>query len=137
MAGLKEGEEYFFVLMTPTDPNSFVTMSDNNRVVVRPVGAQAAPPRPMIAFGAKYRPEPRIKPEQFCKLCPVGLLLICCVLTYGFAALGSPLGMLDLLAIDSNRLYRASNSKNVKAFIGFMKGEPDLLEESRKRRRVD
>lgn len=45
--------------------------------------------------------------------------------------------MLDLLAIDFNRLYKAGNSKNVQAFIGFMKGQPSHPEESRKRRRGD
>lgn len=33
--GLEEGEEYFFVLVTPTDPNSFVSMSADMRVVAQ------------------------------------------------------------------------------------------------------
>lgn len=130
-SGLEEGEEYFFVLMTPTDPNSFVSMSDYNRVAARPLVE-----RPLVPFGAPNQPRPRNTPEQFCKLCP-GPTLLCYMLTYGFAALESPLDMLDLRTIDTSRLYKAGNSKNVQAFIGFMKGEPSHPEESRKRRRMD
>ncbi|KAG6362559.1 hypothetical protein INS49_007651 [Diaporthe citri] len=111
-SGLEEGEEYFFVLVTPTDPNSFVSMSDNVRVV-----AQSGVEQAIAVSGASHQPSPKITPEKF--------------------SLESRLDTLDLLAVDTGRLYKAGNSKNVQAFIGFMKGEPSFQEESRKRRRVD
>lgn len=47
---LVEGEEYFFALVIPTDPNSFVSMSDNKRVVApsttRPNPSASASARP-------------------------------------------------------------------------------------------
>lgn len=118
-SGLEEGKEYFFVLVMPTDPNHFVSMSKNKRMVAR---AQSVP---------------KIATDKFCKSSLAGPLLICCMLTNGLAALEARLDALDLLAIDTNRLYKAGNIKNAQAFIGFFKGEPSYLEESRKRRRVD
>lgn len=60
------------------------------------------------------------------------------MLTHEFAALDEPLQSLDLWKVDTTRLYKAGNSRNVDAFIGFMKGEPDHPEEkARKRRRVN
>lgn len=135
--GLEEGKDYFFVLVTPTDPNSFVSMSDNRCVVAQDGFAQGGFAQAIAAVRASNHPRFRSTPEQFCMLCPVGSPLIRCVLTYGLAALESPLDMLDLRAIDTDRLYKAGNSKNMQAFIGFMKGEPTHPEESRKRRRVD
>lgn len=46
--GLEEGEEYFFVLSTPTDPNSFVSMSKIERVSTQP----NAPPNPAASASA-------------------------------------------------------------------------------------
>lgn len=125
--GLEEGEEYFFVLITPTDPNHFVSMSDIKRVVAR------------SGTAASWRAQsgPKVATDNFCKSSLAGPPLISCMLTHGFEALESRLNTLDLLAIDTSRLYKAGNSKNAQAFIGFLKGEPCHPEESRKRRRVD
>lgn len=35
-SGLRAGEEYFFILVTPADPESFVVVSNTKRVVARP-----------------------------------------------------------------------------------------------------
>lgn len=48
-SGLAEGEEYFFALVIPTDPNSFVSMSDNKRVVA----PSAARPNPSASASAR------------------------------------------------------------------------------------
>lgn len=47
--GLKEGEEYFFVLVTPTDPSSFVSMSANRCVVAQ----SAVLPNPTVTASAE------------------------------------------------------------------------------------
>lgn len=47
-SGLAEGEEYFFALVIPTDPNSFVSMSDNKRVIA-PSAARPNPSAPASA----------------------------------------------------------------------------------------
>lgn len=49
---LVEGEEYFFALVIPTDPNSFVSMSDNKRVVA----PSAARPNPSASASARRGP---------------------------------------------------------------------------------
>lgn len=130
---LEEGEEYFFVLVTPTDPNSFVSVSDNKRVVAHSRGASVQPcavPSPCI------QPGPEISFETFCKLSLSNHPLICCMLTHGFAGLESRLDKLNLLDIDTSRLYRAGNSKNLRAFIGIMKHESSHPEELKMRRKV-
>lgn len=48
-SGLEEGEEYYFLLVTLTDPNSFVSMSDITRVVAK----SAVRPNPIASASAQ------------------------------------------------------------------------------------
>lgn len=48
-SGLEEGEEYYFVLLTPTDPSSFISMSQNERVITQP----SAPPNPRASASVR------------------------------------------------------------------------------------
>lgn len=125
---MEEGEEYFFVLMTPADPNSLVGVSNTTRL-----SAESAIPFNQSTSGDKARS------DSFCKLSLGGLAWNYCMLTRNFAALGPQLGTLEFLelSLDGDRWYKAENSVDVQAVIGIVKGEKVLPDESKKRRRVD
>lgn len=54
-SGLRAGEEYFFILTTPADPNSFVVVSNRKRVVTRP----SVRPNPSASVPS-IRPNPSV-----------------------------------------------------------------------------
>lgn len=125
-SGLEEGEEYFFVLVTPTDRSSFVSMSSAKRVVA------PAPVTPSKRGS-------RSTHQSFCKLSSSRPLLNHYWLTHDLAALGPQpaAGSLDPRALDFDRAFIAENSKDLKAYIIVAKDEPRHPDESRKRRRVE
>jgi hypothetical protein len=50
--------------------------------------------------------------------------------------LGAPLNHLDIFTVKGG-WYEAENAEKVKAVIGILDGEKTLVEETRKRRRLD
>lgn len=129
-SGLEEDEEYFFVLVTPTDPNSFVSISETKRVV--------APPPAVV-------PPNLSAPGAIRKSYPVGPSLNQSLLTQGFIgprARIEKLDVLKLLAHDDSAWwdavhYNAQKDKDVQWVIGSVKKKESLPEGSNKRRRVD
>lgn len=68
-AGLEEGEEYFFVLMTPADPNSFVCVSNPKRVIAQwIIRVVRFAIESSAASSASSQPDTNIENGFFCKL---------------------------------------------------------------------
>ncbi|KAL2132429.1 hypothetical protein VTI74DRAFT_3798 [Chaetomium olivicolor] len=114
---LEEGEEYFFVLVMPTDPGSFIEPE-----LARING------NPPLAEVLSAETEPSVVDAS---------ALATTTAPAGSFALGPRLRTLDIFQIDRERWYEARSSENVQAVIGILSGEKFLSAETRKRPRMD